>query len=127
MRGRKLFTRIVLIAIIAVVAHIALIGDYSLTNVGSLYLEKEDLKKTLAEMEHEKDSLLLEEERVGDDPFELERLAREKAGMVKPGEKLFKAIIVDGPANEGETAGEVVTAREGPEFDKKRGPKTGSD
>jgi len=46
-------------------------------------------------MEVERDKLIREQELIKNDKFELERLAREKLGMVKPGEKLFKAVVVD--------------------------------
>jgi len=100
LKGGKLFSRVMIAAVIAAAAYVILISDYSIVNVGSLYFEKEDLKQDLQRMEEEQQKLIREQKEIREDSFELERLAREKLGMVKPGEKLFKAVVV------GETAGE---------------------
>ena len=69
MIGRKFFTRVVLVAVVAVAAHVVLLGDYSILKVGSLYFEKEDLKKRLAGMVVERDSLLRVQKRVAEERF----------------------------------------------------------
>ena len=107
-------------AVIVAAAYVVLISDYSIINVGTLFLEKEDLKKNLERMEKEQEKLIWEQEQIRKDRFELERLAREKLGMVKPGEKLFKAVVVDEieedeETRSGEVKDDVVTGEAGSE------------
>ncbi len=97
MKSRKLLSRGVVIVIIAIAAYVLLLGDYSIFNVGSLHLEKEQMKENLAGMREEKARLIEDREGIENDSLELEKLAREKIGMVKKGEKLLKAVVVDDP------------------------------
>jgi cell division protein FtsB len=107
-KGRRLFSKVMIAAMIIAAVYVILISDYSIINVGTLFLEKEDLKKNLEKMEKEQEELILEQEQIRKNKFELERLAREKLGMVKPGEKLFKAVVVDEiEQDEGAPSGEV--------------------
>lgn|GEM_PF-3257671 len=120
MKGRKLFSKVMIAAVIVAAAYVVLISDYSIINVGTLFLEKEDLKKNLERMEKEQEELIWEQEQIRKDRFELERLAREKLGMVKPGEKLFKAVVVDEieedeETRSGEVKDDVVTGEAGSE------------
>jgi len=119
-KGRKLFSKVMIAAVIVAAAYVVLISDYSIINVGTLFLEKEDLKKNLERMEKEQEELIWEQEQIRKDRFELERLAREKLGMVKPGEKLFKAVVVDEieedeETRSGEVKDDVVTGEAGSE------------
>jgi cell division protein FtsB len=95
MRRKKLLLRAAVGLVILLLLYVFILGDYSVFEVGSLYVEKEKLREKVAQMEKEEKDLIATEKAVRSDSLELERLAREKIGMVKPGEKLFKAIVVD--------------------------------
>jgi cell division protein FtsB len=95
MRRRKLLLKIGAGLVVVLLLYVFVLGDYSVFEVGSLYLEKEKLRERVSRMEKEEKELVETERAIRNDSLELERLAREKIGMVKPGEKLFKAVIVD--------------------------------
>ena len=95
MRRKKLLVRAGLGLAAIVLLGVFVVGDYSVLKVASLYLEKEKFREEVAGMEKEQKELIEWERSIRGDSLELERLAREKLGMVKPGEKLFKAIVVE--------------------------------
>lgn len=91
----RMLKRLLITAIVGIAAYIILMGDYSVFHVASHFFQKKEMLEEIATMEATRDDLIEQRERIEEDTLELERLAREKIGMVKEGERVFKAIVVD--------------------------------
>jgi len=74
---------------------IFLFGDHGLFQLYKLKQEKNDIKKQISQFRKEKEKLMSEKNRLGNDLDYIEKLAREKYRMAKPGEQVFKVIQVD--------------------------------
>ena len=85
MRNRSLITRIVALALLL----------YALGSLTAVSRELDAAQHTVEALRLQRQELAAEQERLRqlladrDDPGELERLARERLGMVSPGEKIF--------------------------------------
>jgi cell division protein FtsB len=88
--------KLLIAGLVGITAYILLMGDYSIFHVASHVFRKQEMLEEISSMEAVRDSLIEERKRVEEDSLELERLAREKIGMVREGERVFKAIVVDG-------------------------------
>jgi len=75
--------------IILVMFFILLFSNYGLLKRYKLQNEKDDLKSEIENLNYIHDSLLIKIEESKTDTFEIERIAREKYGLVKPNEKIF--------------------------------------
>jgi cell division protein FtsL len=65
-------------------------GSQSLSRVWQIKVEVESLERQIAGLRSENATLQAEVAKLHHDPETLEELAREKLGMVKPGEKILK-------------------------------------
>ncbi|MFH0920784.1 MAG: septum formation initiator family protein [Fibrobacterota bacterium] len=91
--------KMILLAVAAVVLFLfafLLGGNYGLLNMVELRKERRGLAQQLRAMQAERDSLQRGLQRLRTDKSEIERIAREKYGMARPGEKVIK--FVDTPA-----------------------------
>lgn len=78
------------IAVAAVlVLTFVLFSNYGLIKRVSLELNKTDLIESISQKELIKDSLKARVEQLKTDDIEIERIARQKYGMVKPDEKVY--------------------------------------
>lgn len=75
--------------IIIVMFFILLFSNYGLLKRYKLENEKNNLKSEIKNLNKIHDSLLIKIEESKTDTFEIERIAREKYGLVKPNEKIF--------------------------------------
>jgi cell division protein FtsB len=83
-------TRLILAAVLAVALWFALQGgEYSTLEWLSLRREEARERRLIADLARAVDSLRGEARRVASDPETQERLARERHGMLKPGEHAF--------------------------------------
>ena len=67
-------------------------GDHGLLQLYKLKKEKNKIQKHISNIRKEKEELVLEKHRLENDMEYIEKLAREKYRMAKPGEKVFKVI-----------------------------------
>ena len=67
-------------------------GDHGLLQLYKLKKEKTKIQNHIIDLREEKEELVLEKHRLENDLDYIEKLAREKYRMAKPGEKVFKVI-----------------------------------
>jgi cell division protein FtsB len=83
--------RLILAALIAVSAYFALFGgEYSVFEVRRVRAENLDLEQRLTELERTNDSLQTWADALDTDSATIERLARERYGMIRSGEVLYR-------------------------------------
>ncbi|HEX2202464.1 MAG TPA: septum formation initiator family protein [Longimicrobium sp.] len=96
--GRRLLAG----AVLAVAAYYALWGgEYSVFDLLTLERDTRDAEAALARTRREADSLRAEAKRLEDDPATIERVARERFGMIREGEVLYRFVPVDSGAPQG--------------------------
>jgi len=87
MRRRQIIPAIV----IALAIYFALFGgEYSLFALRTLEREKEREEAAVERLQGEVDSLRAWIDSLQNDPATLEKIARERYGMIKPGERLYR-------------------------------------
>jgi len=67
-------------------------GDHGLLQLYKLKKEKNKIQNHITNFREKKEKLVLEKHRLENDIDYIEKLAREKYRMAKPGEKVFKVI-----------------------------------
>jgi cell division protein FtsB len=83
--------RFILPALIGLAAYFAVFGgEYSLLEVRGARAEREDLERRLAEVERVNDSLRAWGDALEADSATIERVARERYGMIREGEVLYR-------------------------------------
>lgn len=83
--------RFILPALIGLAAYFAVFGgEYSLLEVRGARAEREDLERRLAEVERVNDSLRAWGDALEADSTTIERVARERYGMIREGEVLYR-------------------------------------
>ncbi len=78
---------------------IFIFGDHGLFQLYTLKKEKKEIQKKIELFREERELLIEEKNRLENDLKYIEKLAREKYKMAKPGEKVFKVIDKDGNFN----------------------------
>ncbi len=86
-----------LIAVILI--FIFIFGDHGLFQLYTLKKEKKEIQIKIESFREERELLIEEKNRLENDLKYIEKLAREKYKMAKPGEKVFKVIDKDGNNN----------------------------
>lgn len=64
-------------------------SEFGIINIISLKMERSDLRSKILQEKHKRDSLRSRIQCLEQDSTEIERLAREYYGMLKPGESLY--------------------------------------
>ena len=77
--------------------YLLLFGDRGLINLWSLKKEKLEIQNEINDLRNQIAMLEKEEEKLKFDEKYIEKIAREKFKMVKPGERVFK--VTDGESN----------------------------
>ena len=96
---RKPGRRLLAGAVLAVAAYFAVWGgEYSLFDLLRLKRDRGEAEERLARTRREVDSLRAEAKRLEDDPAAIERVARERFGMIRDGETLYRFVPVDSAA-----------------------------
>tara|TARA_B100001559_G_scaffold134641_1_gene113172 strand:+ start:2266 stop:2598 length:333 start_codon:yes stop_codon:yes gene_type:complete len=67
-------------------------GDHGVLKLYKIKNERKVIQKKIATLREEKEKLKNEKSRIENDLGYIEKIAREKYKMVKPGEKIFKVI-----------------------------------
>jgi cell division protein FtsB len=96
-RGSKLskkllklhFKKILLVFIIVVVFYYLFFGAYGFINIVKLKRKENRLKREKQELLKEEKALLDSLRKIKNDTFLLEKIAREKLGMIKPGDTVI--------------------------------------
>ena len=70
-------------------------GEYSIFDVRTLTVRQQGAEASLADLEREVDSLRVVQDKLEDDPFTIETVARERFGMIREGELLYRFVTVD--------------------------------
>ncbi len=84
----------------ALMALTFIFGDHGILQLFKLKREKAKIQDHIIELREEKEELVLEKHRLENDLDYIEKLAREKYRMAKPGEKVFKVISDIGDAEQ---------------------------
>ena len=94
-RGRHLLAAAVLAAALY---YAAFGGEYSAVDLLRLKRDPRGAEQDLARTRREVDSLKAEARRLERDPATIERVARERFGMIREGETLYRFVPVDSAA-----------------------------
>jgi len=89
---RRTVKRILLLSIFIFLAYRFLTGPYGFVQIHSLWQEKKNLEKESKMIDAEIVDLEIEKKRLIQDEFYLEKQARERLGMIKEGEKVYRII-----------------------------------
>jgi cell division protein FtsB len=94
-RGRHLLAG----AVLAVALYYAVWGgEYSAFDLGRVQRQRRAAQDSVAFLRRETDSLRAEAGKLENDPATIERVARERFGMIRDGETLYRFVPVDSPA-----------------------------
>ena len=89
---RKNFYKGIVFLIFFSFAIIFIFGDHGLLKLYNIKNERKIIQKKIAQLREEKEILKNEKSKIENDLDYIEKIAREKYKMVKPGEKIFKVI-----------------------------------
>ena len=89
---QKTIVKGVLLIIGVTLILIFLFGDHGLFQLYKLKEEKKEVQNQIYEFRKNRENLISEKTRLENDLNYIEKLAREKYRMAKPGEKVFKVI-----------------------------------
>lgn len=88
---KQLFKGIVFLIFFSL-AIIFIFGDHGIMKLYKIKNERKMIQKKIGELREEKEKLKNEKIKIENDLGYIEKIAREKYKMVKPGEKIFKVI-----------------------------------
>ena len=89
---QKKFIRGVLSLIAITLLIVFVFGDHGLFQLYKLKKERAEIQKHISQLRENREVLISEKNRLENDLEYIEKLAREKYRMAKPGEKVFKVI-----------------------------------
>jgi cell division protein FtsB len=103
---RRTAKKVLLLLAFAFVAYRFFAGPYGFLEIHKLWKEKNSLEEESKALQAELIDMEIEKQRLTDDAFYLEKQARERLGMVREGEKVYRVIEDDQtkPAEETEPA-----------------------
>lgn len=93
---QKSFLRGVILLFVATLLIIFVFGDHGLFQLYKLKKERSEIQLYITQLRKDRELLYNEKNRLENDLKYIEKLAREKYRMAKPGEKVFKVV----PKNE---------------------------
>ena len=96
---QKKIVKSCLLLIAVILIFIFIFGDHGLFQLYTLKKEEKEIQKKIESFREERELLIEEKNRLENDLKYIEKLAREKYKMAKPGEKVFKVIDKDGDIN----------------------------
>ncbi len=86
--------RVLLVAVVLLVALIFIAGDVGVWRLWTAQREMRDLQSKIADLESRNALLSAEIERLRTDPFAIEKVAREKYGYLKPGDRVYRIVTI---------------------------------
>jgi len=97
--GGRLGRRLLALALLAVAAYYAVLGgEYSLFDLRRLGQQRAEVAAGIRSAQEEVDSLRELARRLESDPATIEAVARERFGMIRRGEVLYRFVPVDSAA-----------------------------
>lgn len=88
------WARLVLLTFLALIILFFLVGDVGLWNLWKAKRQLSSLQTEIMELETKNELLKAEIERLESDSFTIEKVAREKYGYVKPGDKVYRIVNI---------------------------------
>ena len=93
MKNKK-FKRILYLLLFFLIIYFYSAGDYGFFQFVNKSIEKRNLDKEIALLEKENERLQKEKDMISEmNPDYIEKIAREKYGMVKKGEKVYRIVL----------------------------------
>ena len=92
---QKQFVKGVLLMLLGTLVVIFIFGDHGLFQLYKLKKERVEIQDYILKLRKERENLIVEKNLLENNLDYIERLAREKYRMAKPGEKVFKVIPKD--------------------------------
>jgi len=89
---QKQFIRGIIFLLCVTLLIIFIFGDHGLLQLYKLERERAKVQAQIAQLRKERERVMVEKNRLENDIQYLEKLARERYRMVKPGEKVYKVI-----------------------------------
>jgi len=89
---QRKFVRGVLLLIGATLVIIFIFGDHGIFQLYKLKQERKEVQEHITQLRENRETLIAEKNRLENDLEYIEKLAREKYRMAKPGEKVFKVV-----------------------------------
>lgn len=86
--------RILLLSTIILIGIIFIASDVGLWNIWSAQKQLKNLQAQISEYERNNEYLTEEIEKLESDPFAIEKVAREKYGYLRPGERVYRIILL---------------------------------
>ena len=109
------FARALLIAVLFIIGFIFIAGDVGLLKVWGAQRQMTSLKSKISELESKNALLSAEIARLKGDPFTIEKVAREKYGYLRPGDKVYRIVPIPEKTEKGTIApGAIDTERAKP-------------
>ena len=93
-------TKIIFVGVLAVCLFGIVFGDYGLMRIIELRKERARLEEEITAWTMKQRILEEQKDKLENDPFTVEKLARERAGLYKPGETIFLFMNPDSIDNE---------------------------
>lgn len=90
--GKKLFLRIFIIVAFLFILYSFFSGPYGFSRIYALFREKENLELKSRSLEAKIVDLKTKKNLLKNDDFYIEKQARERLGMAKKGEKIYKFV-----------------------------------
>ena len=98
------FARALLIAVLVIIGFIFIAGDVGLLKVWGAQRQMRNLRSKIAALESQNALLSAEIDRLRSDSFTIEKVAREKYGYLKPGDKVYRIVPMPEKAEKGTIA-----------------------
>ena len=92
LQRKKKITRVLFLLLFVFVGYRFVTGPYGFIQIHSLWKEKKSLEKESKMLQAQMVDLEIEKKRLENDRFYIEKQARERLGMVKEGEKVYKFV-----------------------------------
>ncbi len=109
------FARALLIAVLFIIGFIFIAGDVGLLKVWGAQRQVKSLRSKITELETKNALLSAEIARLKADPFTIEKVAREKYGYLRPGDKVYRIVPIPEKPEKGTIApGAIDTERAKP-------------
>ena len=89
---QKQFIRGIIFLLCVTLLIIFIFGDHGLLQLYKLERERAKVQAQIAQLRKERERVMVEKNRLENDIQYLEKIARERYRMVKPGEKVYKVI-----------------------------------
>ena len=94
--------RLLLVIILLLIGAVFIAGDVGLWNLWTAQRRLKNIQQEIVELENENELLKTEIEMLVSDPFAIEKVARERYGYLRPGDKVYRIITLPAEENKEE-------------------------